>query len=942
MKEVTKNWINDARGLNAVFLFTLSLLSVDSAHSQELQNEKSITSGTMVFVDLNANNIIDDGEPLGVYQKENKFNITLTKSQANEPLYKKNGTKLIAYGATKLKTDQSYAKYLSLVAKHQSAPLFKEKILQSVEGKLNERVTQRVTNLLNQIEEEMNKIREEIPEFLALQTELTKNPLKLLEDTESSLSLHDATLEMKAIMIKSIYSHQSIFIKSYNLINRKLNSLILIADNKSIPALTEALDSAIENGDIIDKSFKATFREGTLSLKEETINFWKKSTQRLNMTESSIYIKDIEVTLVNMGTTSRASAIRLLRQAAFVSDESHIASIIKDGEIAWINKQLNMEGDLDRTDDKKYGYLESMTRFLHENNPTKYPTSLYNNPFDAYPEDKDALRLRVFNRSIWWQKALHNEDQLRQRVAYALSQLIVVGTDGSGHLGFRGEAAAHYYDILVDHAFGNYGDLLKKVSMNATMASYLTYVASSKDNNVTGTAPDENYARELMQLFSVGLYELNDDGTKVLTNNLPTPVYTQEDVSQMAKVFTGWALNSSNMGNGDKDDTRMQKRNQKYTDTASYAHSYILPIRSHNGGEFHDSTEKTVLKETIQAGLSPEADIDRAIEILMTNKNIGPHVCRELINRLVTSNPSKKYMKDVVAVFNGTDNESGKKGDLKATIKAILTHAEARDEQSSVAHGKVDEFTLLTTHYLSSLNIKPLPLTYYTNIENEKKTEMKNVYWFTPDTQFYHQVVLEAPSVFNFYSPEYIPNDATFSDTGLVAPEFELRTYNGLISFSNYIQFNLGRDRYIYEHMHPFIGKDRTPFTNMTDWARNHPVYQSSFNGLYIDTTEIYKEFSVLVDGNDKLEFKNLNAGTDVQGGIKDLSEKGKEAVVKLIEYLDNHFTGGITPQEYRTKLAQHLYTTQRSRNNIKLQANNIVGTAIKAIVMSPSYMVIK
>ena len=145
---------------------------------------------------------------------------------------------------------------------------------------------------------------------------------------------------------------------------------------------------------------------------------------------------------------TRKDAIKLLRQAAFVSDESHIDYIMQNGEEAWIDKQLNTIGDLDETDDK-YGYLESMTRFLHENNPTKYPNSLFTDPFSAYPEDKDSLRLSIFNRSIWWQKAFHNEDQLRQRVAYALSQLLVVGKDGSNHLGFRGEAAAHYYDILV-------------------------------------------------------------------------------------------------------------------------------------------------------------------------------------------------------------------------------------------------------------------------------------------------------------------------------------------------------------------------------------------------------------------------------------------------------------------------------------------------------------
>ncbi len=613
--------------------------------------------------------------------------------------------------------------------------------------------------------------------------------------------------------------------------------------------------------------------------------------------------------------TDRLNALKLLRQAAFTSDEEHISYIMKNGEEAWIDKQLNIAGDLDRADDKKYGYLESMTRFLHKSDPVTYPETLFNNPFSAYPETVDSLRLKIFNRSIWWQKALHNEDQLRQRIAYALSQLVVVSKEGSGHLTFRGEAAAHYYDILVKHSFGNYGDLLKEVSMNASMADYLTFLASSKADTVKGTAPDENYARELMQLFSVGLYELNNDGTKKLNNGFPVPVYTQDDVSEMARVFTGWSLSSNHYE---------IKRNSNYTDTHNYAHSFILPIRSFNAGEFHDFETKMILGKIIPADLTPEEDMKAAIDILMANDNIGPHVCRELINRLVTSNPTPDYMSDVVAVFN--DNGSGEKGDLKATIKEILTHTEARDTSSSTTFGKVDEYMLLTTHYLSSLNVKSLPLFYYLG------TEMKDSYWFTPDTQYYHQVPLAAPSVFNFYSPEYVPNDADFSDTGLVAPEFEIRTNNGLISFANFISFNLNHDKYGYAQ--------NSNFTDMTAWAKEKKITNGSFAGLYIDNTAIYEQFSIFVDGDKECKFLNLN--DDSAPNSKILSDKGVEAIVKLIDYLDNHFTGGVMTQEYKDELKRHLLTSSYGKNVIGSQAKNIVETAIRAIIMSPSYMVIK
>ncbi len=622
---------------------------------------------------------------------------------------------------------------------------------------------------------------------------------------------------------------------------------------------------------------------------------------------------------------TRKDAIKLLRQAAFVSDESHIDYIMANGEKAWINDQLNTISDEDDLTDEKYGYLESMTRFLNKNNNDLYPSSLYTNPA-AYPEVKDSQRLKIFNRSIWWEKALHNEDQLRQRVAYALSQLIVVGKEGSSHLGMRGEGAAHYYDILVKHAFGNYGDLLKEVSVNPIMADYLTYVASSKDNNITGTAPDENYARELMQLFSVGLYELNDDGTKKLDDeDFPIPTYTQDDVSEMARVFTGWALSSNDYRTHYEDGTRIKlNRNNSYSDTHNYAHSFILPIRDEFAGEYHDYESKTILGQIISSGLTPKEDIKAAVDILMANDNIGPHVCRELINRLVTSNPTPQYMSDVVSVFN--DNGKGEKGDLKATIREILTHSEARNVSLSNTYGKVDEFMLLTTHYLSSLNVKALPLFYYLG------TEMKDTYWFTPDTQYYHQVPLKAPSVFNFYSPEYIPNDASFSDIGLVAPEFEIRTNNGLIAFANYISYNLNQDKYKYAQ--------NSKFTDIATWAREKKINNGSYGGLYIDTTKIYKKFSMFVDGDEERKFLNLNDNSTANSKV--ISIKGNEAIVNLIDYLDNHFTGGMMTQEYKDELKRHLATSSVGKNYIGVQAMNIVETAIRGIIMSPAYMVIK
>ncbi len=598
--------------------------------------------------------------------------------------------------------------------------------------------------------------------------------------------------------------------------------------------------------------------------------------------------------------TSRLNAIKLLRQSSFTSYETQIDEVMINGEIAWIKKQLSTIGDLDDPNDDKYGYLDSLTRMLNKIDSATYTQAVVDNPFTKFPEYDTPNANSIFSRSIWWQKALHNEDQLRQRIAYALSQLVVASQDGSASFTYRGESLANYYDILVRNSFGNYRKLLKDVTMSASMAEYLTYIGSSKENN--STAPDENYARELMQLFTIGLYELNDDGTKKLNaNDSAIPIYTQDDVSEMARVFTGFSL-------GFNEGISPTFRNTRYTDAYHYAHSWLLPIQVQSHHEkFHDYKEKTVLGQSIAADLSPEAGIDRAIDILMSNNNMAPHVCRSLISRLVTSNPTPEYMTRVVKVFN--DNGAGVKGDLKATIRAILTDKEAREKATSNSFGKVDEYNLVTTHYMSAFKIKA-PTTR--KIAN---TDFKDKYWIAQNTQYYHQSPMNAPSVFNFYSPEYVPSDTDFSSENLVAPEFEQRSNNELMSFSDYIQFSINRD------------------PDNEEWQ-----YVGSYHGFSIDLTEVREYFSMQVDGNSSCEFYNLNVRKNGYDQ-KVVSEHGKIAIDKLIDYLDNLLMGGIMPDYEKARIKEHLLTS--SLKDVR-QAENIIRRAIQGIIMSPSYMVLK
>lgn len=621
-------------------------------------------------------------------------------------------------------------------------------------------------------------------------------------------------------------------------------------------------------------------------------------------------------------TIRRASALKLLRQAAFTSDETNLAYIQTNGHEAWVDAQLNTVGDLDNTSDTKYGYLESILRLLQQAYPDRYTDEVIADPDNYLDESHDTMRFVAFNRSVWWQKALHNEDQLRQRVAYALSQLLVVSERSpiGNALHFKGDALASYYDILVKHSFGNYRDLLKDVTMSSTMSYYLTYVGNKKANATTGTAPDENYARELMQLFTIGLYELNLDGTKKQDNNgRYIPTYTQDDVSELSKVFTGWDWQSRKVP-GDQGYWSVG-----YGSTSYYNHILTRPVEFTE--QYHEYAEKTVLGQRIEANLSGEADIDRALDILMANANMAPHVARHLIMRLVTSNPTPGYIQRVASVFN--NNGIGVKGDMRATVRAILLDPEARGETIVANFGKVDEFVLATTHFLSAFKVSPLP--FFTL----GTSRVENTYWFTPTTQFYPQAALKAESVFNFYSPEFVPSDSYFASNKLVSPEMQIRTNSGLMGFSNllFTLFNYERYRMIELGLY-----NPSSASNMEEWTTHDNPTHSRFRNLYIDVTDVYNYFETELDGDPNGDFTHLNS-TET-GHRSEVGETGVRAIEALIEYLDSRLLSETMPEYYKQQLLEHLSGIGGHDQRHKAQV--IVPIAIRAIVTSPLYMVLK
>ena len=352
---------------------------------------------------------------------------------------------------------------------------------------------------------------------------------------------------------------------------------------------------------------------------------------------------------------------------------------------------------------------------------------------------------------IWFRNSLWGEDQLRQRVAFALSEILVVSQIGA--LQGRPFAVADYYDLLVRNAFGNYRDLIEQVTLHPAMGVYLSMLGNERPNPDLNIRPDENYARELMQLFSIGLVELNIDGTVRLDANAqPIPTYDQEIIEGFAHVFTGWTwANSPSFGSG-----RVPIRSQ-------YTPMEFWP-------DFHDTGAKQLLNDVIlPPGQTGEQDLADALDNIFHHPNVGPFIAIRLIQRLTTSNPSPAYVRRVAEVFN--NNGAGVRGDLGAVVRAILLDAEARPSAADEAHGKLKEPLLRLTQLYRAFNA---------TAANGSYRRLAGV------SAIFGQGPLQSPSVFNFFSPFYAP-PGEIRNAGLVAPELEIATEYQNTFITNYM-----------------------------------------------------------------------------------------------------------------------------------------------------------
>lgn len=347
-----------------------------------------------------------------------------------------------------------------------------------------------------------------------------------------------------------------------------------------------------------------------------------------------------------------------------------------------------------------------------------------------------------------WRKLVSSPDPLRQRVVLALSELLVVSVTGL-QSPWRQFAAAHYLDILEDNAFGNYRQLLQEVTLSPAMGVYLTYRGNSKAS-AGGAQPDENYAREVMQLFTIGLLQLD-------ANGVPSAVetYGGSDVSQLARVFTGWDYDMSGLTAPYPPDVQRRPMTQ-------------TPSRYETGS-------KTFLGTTIPAGTSASQSLAIALDTLFNHPNCGPFVGRQLIQRLVTSNPSPAYVGRVAHAF--ANNGQGIRGDLRAVLRAILLDEEARDAglASGASFGKLRE-----------------PVVRFLNWARGFRATSPSGQWAIGDLSSAStrlgQSPLRSPTVFNFFRPGYVPPGTSLAQAGLTAPELQITNESSVAAYVNFMQ----------------------------------------------------------------------------------------------------------------------------------------------------------
>ena len=448
------------------------------------------------------------------------------------------------------------------------------------------------------------------------------------------------------------------------------------------------------------------------------------------------------------GTPTLRDASRFLAQTTFGPKNADITALQTKGFNTWLNEQFAM------------------------------PQTAHLAYLDATIGTKTEYYQQEMMESFWKQ-AVTSQDQLRQRMVFALQQIFVVSF--RSNLDAEPFAMAGYLDMLGKNAFGNFRQLLEDVTLSPAMGRYLDHILNDKEDPATGRNPNENYAREILQLFSVGLYKLHPDGSLMLdANGLPIATYDNDVVKGFAHVFTGWG----------------------YGWFPKTEQNWLYPNVWRNGTQYwrvpmqvwpnhHSALSKKVLNGvTLPANQTAEKDLKDALDNIFNHPNVGPFISRLLIQRLVTSNPSPGYVYRVAQKFD--NNGSGVRGDMKAVIRAILTDYEARslDMLANQGFGKMREPVIRFAHLLRLGNFTCPCGTF-------------PIYWMDSPEHAIGQNPMRSPTVFNFFEPTH-SHPGHIASAGLHSPEFQITTETSIVGISDFFHY-VTRDGFRWEETKPLI-----------------------------------------------------------------------------------------------------------------------------------------
>ncbi|MCM3563007.1 DUF1800 domain-containing protein [Hydrogenophaga intermedia] len=543
----------------------------------------------------------------------------------------------------------------------------------------------------------------------------------------------------------------------------------------------------------------------------------------------------------NLAPANDTEAARFLQQAQFSSTRTEIAALRGEGYPMWLARQF-------QTPLRSSGWNWLEARGYGANNSHSYY-------FNTYPAD-----------FMIWSQLLSGPDMMRKRCALALSEMFVSSMT-SAEFTWRSHAYASWWDMLVRNAFGNFRQLLEDVTLHPAMGWFLNTKGNQKENPATGRVPDENYAREVMQLFTIGLVDLNIDGTPRMSGGRLVESYTQDDVTNLARVFTGWDFDTS-------DGVRITPPGASWTIESNAFARKPMSLRESR----HSTLEARFLGAVVPAGTPGRDALRIAMDTLFNHPNVGPFFARQMIQRLVTSNPSPAYVERVARKFN--DNGNGVRGDLQTVWVAILLDDEARGAASlaSTSHGKLREPMLRFIQWARTFSVTSAAGSW-------KIFDLSN-----PGTQL-GQSPLRAPSVFNFFRPGYVPPGTAMAAADATAPEFQIVNESSVGGYLNFMQGAIERGI-------------QCPNPSVPEAAWNNPAYDVRANYAY--------ELSLALDAG------------------------------RLVDHLSLVLTAGQISPATRAVMVNALEATPLNASSDATARNRRVWAAILMVMGCPEYLIQK